>query len=213
MNKVDIPNRKWIGSSADWISYDYEYTTADGQRELEFVIMTELNQTDGMYIDDVYIREKGTTENLLWNGSFDDYYEKTELDAEAEKQGFHINQAALQWLRDVADDAEQHGMIFDSGCSIHYLPTFLKYDEEVTAGGHGFTPFSFKSEKLNNVITLYAKLLGEIAAENNSLKAFMVMNEPALHSNFSDHYVPEWQAYLKNLYGTIDKLNETYGSD
>lgn len=213
MNNVDMENRKWIGSSADWMSHDYEYTTADGQKELKFVIMTELNQTDGMYIDDVYIREKGTTENLLWNGNFDDYYEKTELDAEAEKQGFHINQASLKWLRDVADDAEQHGMIFNIGCSIHYLPTFFKYDEEVTAGGTGFTPFSFKSEKLNKAIILWAKVLGEVAAENDSLKGFMVMNEPALHSNFSDHYVPEWQAYLKNLYGTIDKLNETYGSE
>ena len=213
MNNVDMVNRKWIGSSPDWMSHDYEYTTADNQTDLKFVIMTELNQTDGMYLDDVYIREKGTSKNLLWNGNFDDPYEKTELDYEAERQGFHINQASLQWLRDVAADAEQHGMIFNIGCSIHYLPTFFKYDEEVTAGGTGFTPFSFKSPKLNQAITLWAKVLGEIAAENDSLKGFMVMNEPAIHSNFSDHYVPEWQAYLKNLYGTIDKLNAQYGSD
>ena len=45
------------------------------------------------------------------------------------------------------------------------------------------------------------------------VKSVMIINEPQVYTNASAYYKPHWIKYLENLYGTIEALNENYGTD
>jgi len=213
MDGLEMKNRKYVQSSGEWIDYEYEYTTSAEQKRIRFVILAEYPMD--VYIDDVFVKEKGSDVNLIKNGDFETIKEKTKYDKEAEELGFYINDEQLNYLRETLLKAEQNNILVDVGVCPHYMPKFiLEKDPMSTAAGSHFTPFSLDNSLVRKMSGLYARVLSSVLSEYDSVHTVCLMNEPGVFSNqFGDYYVPGWIEFLKERHGNIEVLNERYGSD
>lgn len=213
MNGLNGVGRRNITSSSNWVSYDYEHKTGDKDTAVKFTILTE-GIVGGMYIDDVYIREKGTDTNLLTNGGFETVLELNEIEKEAEEMGIYISRIHEQWLREKLADADRNNVVVDVPVSPGSMPVFMKeIDPAMTDAGEGFLPFALDNETFRKLHFLWAKYIISIIKDYDCAKSILLINEPAVDTGKGTHYVPLWQDYIRNKYVTIDKLNETYGGD
>ena len=215
VNGTSMSGRCTINNSNDWESYDYEFTTGPDQTEALFTILVE-RQIEEAYIDDAYVTKKGTTENLLKNGNFDRIIQpETEVEkALVEEFGVEINPEYVNWMKKILDLGLQNNYSFNPGLSPNYLPKFiLATDPELTAHTEYFLPWNMEHPKLRRFMSLWIQYLAQTFNEYDNVLSINLMNEPALHPNTTEFYLPFWHEYLKEIHGTIEQLNEIYGTD
>ncbi len=217
LNGLTGTGRKYFRTSADWVSYDYEYKTASDQTEVKMVILAEGGDGTGSkadyYIDDVYLKEKGTNENLVTNPGFEEKRTMTALDQEAAELGLYIDYERLDWLKEVLATAAEYGVMVDLGVGPYYLPYFIRNIEGVEDGGRGFTNYSLTNETVRKVISLWSRLLISEVEGYDSLKSLCLMGEPEVHANLTNHYDEDWIAFLEERYNhDITALNTQYGT-
>ncbi len=213
MDGLKTTNRQYIDKNSDvWKDYSNEYTTAEGQTSVTFAVLAE-HPIDEVYIDDVFIKEKGSDVNLIGNADFETVRVNSKYDNEAEELGFYINYEQIDYLRDVLETAEEYNMLVDIGVCPHYMPEFiLDSDPEITEGIVGsFTPYSLEHPTVRAVASLYARLIASVLDEYESVHTLCLTNEPGVFANYSDSYTEAWQEYLREKYQTVDKLREVYG--
>ncbi|MBQ2615061.1 MAG: beta-galactosidase [Clostridia bacterium] len=211
-----MDGRMGISPSASWKEYGYTYTTGRNENTLKFTVLVE-NKTGNLYLDDMYVREQGTDINLLKNGGFETTPDTVSaIDKEAEEAGWAINHDSLNWLKDVLETAEEHNVLVDINVCPHYMPKFiLNQSATATAAKTQFLPFAIDDEVVRKASGMYARLLASIASKYDSVHSICITNEPSVEASNADskaYYATHWQNYLKDLYGTIEKLNQAYGS-
>ncbi len=215
MDGVSMAGRQTIRGTNDWENYEFEYTTSPGQESVDFVILVE-RMIDEMYIDDIFVKEKGKNENLVVNGDFEHVIQPSnEIErALMEEFGCEINPEYVNWMKKMLDFGKQHNYTFNPGLSCNYLPNFiLATDPEMTAHTEYFLPWNMEHPKLLRFMSLWIQYLATIFNEYDNVLSINLMNEPALHANTTDFYLSSWHAYLKDVHGSIEKLNEVYGEN
>jgi len=213
MDGLSVANRQYIDEKSDgWKSYTGEYTTGENQTSIKFTILVE-HPVNEVYIDDAFVKEKGSDFNLIENGDFETVRENNRFDLEAEKLGFYINYEQIDYLREVLEKAEQNNVLVDIGVCPHYMPDFiLNSDPEITDGIVGsFTPYSLEHPTIRTVASLYARLIASVLNEYESVHTLCLTNEPGVFANYSDNYNELWREYLVKKYQTVDNLKEVYG--
>ena len=225
INDIFTGTRKTIAPSDTWIQYRYLYQTgAEDTLTLSFV--SQYN-TEGMYLDDVYLKEANTNVNLLKNGDFEKASRPiTDLDREAMAEGYYIRYNSVENFRRILSEAEKNNVLVDVGVFPHFFPSFLEQgtQEDYTDDGLNemhFTPFELDNERVRKAISIYARLVCSIVSEYDCVRTICLLNEPGLLANkvtetkdLKAHYTPLWQEFLMDRYGNdVRKLNENYGSN
>lgn len=169
--------------------------------------------TDGMYFDDMYVREVGTTENLLTNGNIE---QGEIIRSENGDFCYTVEKSWINKIKECMKLAEEENLAVCISLTPHYMPAQI---ETVSAGvldtGYnedGFVIYNPTDEIHNELmLSLYDAVVEELG-DSPALQQFMIANEPSFTASESPAYVPKWQAFLEERYGTIGSLNTAYGT-
>ncbi|MBR5152165.1 MAG: hypothetical protein IKW60_01355 [Clostridia bacterium] len=190
---------KNVGNT-QWQDYQFEYTTDAYLEWLDFTMMFT-NQITDLYIDDVYVYEKGTTVNLLKNGTFDDYTSSpTVYDAEAEAQGWYINHHAVNDMHRILAKAARNNVAVDVILGPNPVD-FMHHDGSIPQTGTGFTTFPLDNVKARTAISLFARLIASELESEPAAVSLCLINEPEVKAWFCDgYYQTAWENWLKKKY-------------
>ena len=213
VNGIYSGTRYGIRNSNDWQSYDFEYTTDNNEDEIEFLIHFG-NKIDALYIDDIYVREKGSTINLIDNGDFEKFPENpTEDDLAVAEKGWYINYHYLNEVKENLARAQKYNIAVDIILSPAEMPKFIYYsDEEIYNCGTGFMPFPVDNQTVRDAIGFYARAVGKAIKDSESAVSICLTNEPEVKAAYcGDHYKPAWIDFLKEKYNNnLATLNQAY---
>jgi len=202
--------RKYIDDGTyDWKSYDFEYTTSEDRTRFEFFIFLD-GMADRVFIDDVYVREKGTDNNLLVNGNFE-YGRNAEV-----YKGVKFIEEPVEKFTKILDNAAEKNISVQFQIATHYWPWFT-LDGHSDAGiiGHFTGNVNYTHDRVREITEYYLKNLLEIIKDKPALGGIILGNEPGYCTmNNPGFYEPLYVEYLKYIYkGDISKLNRNYGSN
>jgi len=206
--------RRFIQSSDDWQEYSVEFTTPKlmGDNETFVQIISE-DIVDELYIDDICVVKKGTQENLLYDGGFEtSLRELTPVEKEVKEHGFAVNYFGINKLRRYLGTAEQNNISVDICLTFNYFEDsqMINTDPDAKAYYGRYMGFDPMNETVKTLHKLWVKVMGEVINEYDSVGSICILNEPQLYPYTSEAYIPRWHTYLKNKYGTVEKLNEVY---
>ncbi|MBP3361732.1 MAG: beta-galactosidase [Clostridia bacterium] len=205
---VEDGTRKSLNGTYDWKDFSYRYTTGPMETTLEFVILSE-DIADSLYIDNIYVKKAGSSVNLIANGDFEDGK------GEVTEGGYSIGYKEIESLERTLAEAEKSNVSVNLSIAPQYFPGFISNeDQTISEGGkfNQFVPFNPGHPKVREVMEIFIKTLIPRVAKYKSLHDICLVNEPWFNSAISEYYVPMWQAYIKEKYGTINELNKVYGS-
>ena len=198
--------RQTITGTHDWQTYEYQYTTGPEETELEFYILCE--NVNECWIDDVFVRELGSDENLLQNSGF-------EFGAGFEnRDGILINPSGADDIIATLQSAEDNNVTVSLLISPHYMPGFiLDESEENKSRGTHFINFNVESARIRQALDIYLSELLPKIKDYKSLNSICLLNEPLIWSSEDEFFIQGFREYLKEIYGDIAELNKNYGSD
>lgn len=188
---------------SDWTECSSTFTTGANQTKTTFRLLSE-GISQECYIDDVYVYEDGTEENLLENGGFENEDDKIYWEATDQ----YLSEF-LSWL----DSLEENNQALSFLISPHYLTDGMKdyYPELKTGNAHTFPGYNVNSDVARQYIEEYLRVLMPYIKDRKTVQSICLANEPYMaSSSMPEFYQPKWEEYLKNKYGTIDRLNEAW---
>jgi len=191
--------------SFDWTSFDYEYTTGDTHDNLKIAFIFGGPVT--FYLDDVYVYEGDSEENLLSNAGF----EEEEREGVLAQDDYTL---MAPWIKNL-QDAEDNNVMVDLLYNVHYFLNKLydKYDD-LKYPGSGFVGYYYDHPVGRQVIDDHIRSLCKYIEQFENINSICVINEPWHTTNADDHYKPKWIEFLKETYnGDISELNKVYESD
>jgi len=207
--------KDYIKSSDKWVTHTGTYTTGPDQTKLEMHFMC--NDQAEIFLDDFALKRKGSSLNLVENGDFElggrELYgwEQELLD----EYGIHIRWKGLMDMKRALEDGARNNVVILLAANSHYMPTWL-YDMSdgsyKKATDSVFAPWTVNNDFLPKMFSYNAKAMLSIAEGYENTYAMSITNEPTAKSHFEiDWYTPDFQEYLKEVHGTIENLNATYG--
>lgn len=205
-------NRFAISNSNDWVNHEYEIRT--GTSDPIYKILIYLCDTvDAAYIDDLYLKEKGTDINLAVNGNFDTEKPMNDIEKGLAEFGCYVKWDKLAELEERIRWAEQNNMMIDFPLGSAFIPDYvLATDPEMTAASAYFLPYALDNEKVRTVLDLFAQLMEPYVNDSKAINSICLTNEPKVYANANDHYKPLWHQYLKDKYGTVTAMNQALGT-
>ena len=96
------------------------------------------------------------------------------------------------------------------------MPDFMVYyDPAVLEAGRTehFNPVPLDNQSIIESLAFFGNMIADLAKESEAPVSLCIANEPKVYASDGHYYIPHWQAFLTERYGTIEKLNETYGSE
>lgn len=202
----DYSQRISLQNTYDWKSFFGTYTTGENQTELTLKIYTEA-KADALYIDDVYICEAGSTENMLKDPGF----ESGESFGGAD---YTINYEYLEEIRQNFQKAEENDVRIDLLLAGHNMPSFLKEYPELKYTGGGFYPYNLNAPLIKELYEVYIRTLITAVADYKSFGSVCLTNEPAFNAtdaSVSDFYHDDWVEFIKERFnGDLDALNKAF---
>lgn len=191
---------------SDWTDVESTFTTGENQNWTIFKFALD-GPTEECYIDDAYVYEEGSDINLLENPGFEN-----EDDGIFWELNYHHFQTMLGWI----DKAEQNNAALVMLISPHYLTDGLmnKYPELKAGSQHNNPGYNVNSDIARKYIEEYLRAIMPLVKDKKSIKSITLANEPHLGAaGNTEFYQPRWEEYLKNKYGTIERLNEAWTRD
>lgn len=206
---VEDGARKSLNGTYDWKEISYSYTTGATETALEFVILSE-DIVDSLYIDDIYVKKEKNDTNLISNGDFE------AGKGEITESGYSIGYKEIESLERTLAEAEKSNVSVTLLIAPQYFPWFIGDADQTISEGrkfNQFVPFNPGHPKVREVMEIFIKALIPRVVKYKSLHDICLVNEPDFNSAISEYYIPYWQTYIKEKYGTIDELNKVYGSN
>jgi len=205
-------NRFAISNSNDWVNHEYEIRT--GTSDPIYKILIFLGDiVDAAYIDDLYLKEKGTDINLAVNGNFDTEKPMNDIEKGLAEFGCYVKWDKLAELEERIRWAEQNNLMIDFPLGSAFIPDYvLATDPEMTAASAYFLPYALDNEKVRTVLDLFAQLMAPYVNDSKAINSICLTNEPKVYANANDHYKPLWHQYLKDKYGTVTAMNQALGT-
>ena len=207
-------NKGRIEGSVNYSSWTYksvEFTTDSSGLSNALAYVGSNDTATGVYVDDLKLIKKGATRNLIVNGDFEDYYKADSGDM------FGVSQASLDSYRQRLSDIRDNGLYVVVSPAFHDVDSFkfLISQDGVKGSGEEYSVYM----KLNpthpvffDAADTYIEAVMPVVAEFDNVVGFQIANEPRFNAYAHAYYVPQWQQFLEDKYGTVDKLNKVYGS-
>lgn len=216
--KVGGSDRQRFKSSYDdYTKVEYSYKTGADETSITISFVTE-NENTELYIDDVTLMQAWSTKNLLSNSDF----EGGEADNSNLREGFKINQNALDNLKSVFKKAEDNNISVALLFALHNFPSFISAeDSNIDNDGKiysSFMPINPTHPRVKEVLSLFATVVMETVGDSKALNSVVLANEPAFVAghggggNPNYYYLEKFREFLKDRYGTISALNAKYSS-
>ncbi|MBO5059932.1 MAG: beta-galactosidase [Clostridia bacterium] len=196
--------RKAEGTFDEWTSFDYKFTTNDNPNYPIFMLKFS-ESLEGAYVDDVYLHEGDSKVNMLSNGGFESYYEPLE------GTEFGINRSVIEELKKNIQRNEYNNTAFYLTLTLHSTPSIIRKHPSYQAAS-GFLNYGVENDYIIDSIRVFLEQLLPVVEDYSGRVILMLANEPAVSASSYEFYVPSWQKYLFEKYGTIDNLNSYYGS-
>lgn len=124
-----------------------------------------------------------------------------------------LGPGAQQLFRDLRT-AQRDGMRMDWLLSPHYFPdwAFAKAPD-ARGGGPGFIAYDIDHPVVRDVLEKFTDEMCQKLKGNPALFSICLANEPVYDQSGRTKWSrPEYDDYLEKLHGTIDRLNELYGT-
>lgn len=191
-----------ISGTYDWKKITHEYTP-DEDGEIEFMFMVE-DVTNALYLDNIRIVEKGTKNNLIRHGSFEEQ--------PVVINGYSVNVDRLQTeVISALDEALANNVGVDLLMSVHYFPTTIMAEEEYSSGQSGFIKYDIFKEEPKAVVEAFFKGLVPLVADHPALRSICISNEPTYRVGRDAENAPAWHQYLSEIYsGDVSAMNTNY---
>ncbi|RAU98158.1 S-layer homology domain-containing protein [Paenibacillus sp. YN15] len=193
----------------DWQEITYNYTTGAGETSFSFTVLSENEQI--IWVDDLSAVEAGTDVNLMLNPGFE---ETVDLGDDPDKDYFISTKTLENVFASALANAEEHDIAVSLLMSPHYFPDWMlsKYPE-LRSSSTGFIKFNINHPKAREVIEDYLRAIIPVVKSYASLHNITLSNEPTYQTNRDPaFYLPLWQSYLEEIYGSIGELNTVYGT-
>ena len=201
--------RNYINGTYDWTDHKFEYTTAEDEYILEFFIPMEAKVTE-LYIDNVFIREKGSDVNLIQNGDF-------ELGKDTDVQKYDMYEAHIDEACRILEDAQRNNIAVTFIIGPHYFPEYAINEDPTVKDADGAYPSYMRFNPTHpTVFEIVDKLIEAVIPkikDYTSLNDVCFANEPNIQVYNTSYYKPHWQDYLRKIYNSdINKLNQSCGT-
>ena len=204
-----------LSASDDWKTYKTQYITGEEEESVTLRLVVE-SDTENLYIDDIYLREVENDKNLVADGNFERVHEINELDKTMAEFGCYVEYGLIDELKATFEKAERENVLVDMGVSIQEMPTYMNelIENSLNQGGYKFLNYRVDNEQTLRFIKAWGEFLAELVRGYSSVHSVMVFNEPALMTNMEgDYYLPAFREYLKEQHGTVERLNQRYGTE
>jgi hypothetical protein len=124
-----------------------------------------------------------------------------------------LGAGAQQLLKDLSA-ARQDGIKVDWLLSPHYFPDWaFAQSPDVRGGGPGFIAFNIDHPLARRVLAEFADKMSKSMVNSPALFSVCLSNEPTYdQSGRNPQSRAEFIAYLRDLHGSIERLNELYGT-
>lgn len=164
------------------------------------------DKTDGLWIDSCYLREKGSNKNLLKNGGFEDVNKSDEY--------FEIKEESVTRLANYFDDMAEYNLSGVFSTAPHYIPnTFYQEHPEIASGNAEYVKFIPDHPTSIEYFEKYYRTLMPRLTGKPAFDSIILMNEPTYYTYKTPYYLPIFQQKMEEKYGTIEALNEKWGTD
>ena len=191
-----------ISGTYDWKKFSYEYNP-ETDCQVELMFMSE-GVTNALWIDNIKIVEKGTADNLVDQGSF----EETPVII----NGYAIDTARFK--REVIaalDEAQKNNVAVDVLMSVHYFPTGLLDESDLSSKQTGAIKYNIHNENVKKITEAFFRGLVPLMANHTALNSVCISNEPTYRAGRDQSNAPAWHEYLRGLYNDdISLLNNTW---
>ena len=190
-----------ISGTYDWQKFSYDFELAE-DTTVELMFVSE-DITSALYLDNVRIVEKGTKNNLVQQGSF-------------EETPYIIGDFAVNVdkvrndIIPLFDHAQRNNVVIDLLLSVHYFPTNLLPEEDWKSNQTGFIGFNLYNENVSKVIESFFRGVVPEVMNHPALNSICISNEPTYRAGLDQSNAPAWHAYLEELYTTVDAMNATW---
>jgi len=204
-----VKERKYLLNTNSWRDYEYEFKTGDNPVGL-FNFYAESDVTSSLYIDDIYLKEKGSDINLLRNGDFETAGRELNADEkEAAEKGWYVDRSEFERMRKILENAEEKNVLVSGGADSTTLPEFiLNQDTDATSASSHFLPYKIDNQTVRDLLSVYGRISADVHNDYDSVYDMLLMNEPKVHTNDGAYnngespYQKRWAEFLKNKYET-----------
>lgn len=203
---------RWIGLESavnlgEWTQYSVTYTTGENQTEDRIYLSTE-GITDELYIDDVKLVKKGTDDNLLLNGGFEEEEDPEKvIDSDPSK---------LWKYEEIFKEAEEKNMKISLLLSPQYFVNEL-YNIYPDLKGSGDTlGFVMLHPVAVKALKYHIETVLNIAKKYKSVNDICLVNEPKNETKAggeNSFYKNQWTDYLTEQYGSVENLNKAWSKN
>ena len=203
---MSMARRCSLNGTYDWKEHAYEFTTGPKETSIQFMIFNEA-PTTGLWLDDAYLIEEGTSKNLLKNGDFESV--NTDYDVY-----WDIDESVIDELAEDFDLMAEYNLSGIFSTAPHYVPGEYMVDyPEVASGQAEFSKFTPDSPKTMEYFETYYRLVMPRLKDKEAFDGIILMNEPTFYSYKTPYYLPIFQESMKEKYGDIESLNARWGTN
>ncbi len=179
-----------------------------GENESLTIVITSKNVGENI-IDNLFVRKKGTYDNILINGDFETDIIKC--------NGYDIDCGALDETVRIIEKAEQLNIAVDLLISPHYFPPFiLAENAEYVHGGSGFGSggAEWSKQRIRDVMCDYVDAVAKTVKGCGALKSICLMNEPMFNLMYSNNndILSLWHAWIEEKYGDRETVGSKHGT-
>jgi len=191
-----------LDGTYDWKKVTYEYKpTVDETKELLWIV----ENTTSIYLDNVRLVERGTNENLIEHGSFEDM--------PVIINDYVFNEDRINGFVKRLDMAHKHNIQVDVIVGVHYFPNIIPDWQLPKVIG-------WPGENINNpevlkIIEAFITGVVKAVKDHPALHSICLMNEPKYSTGRNaEIFSADWIAYIRGLYqNDITVLNAFYGTE
>ncbi len=202
---MSMGRRQWLSGTYDWKEVTNEFTTGPEETSIQFMIFNE-DKTNGLWIDECYLREKGSDKNLLRNSGFENINTTDEY--------FEISEEVVNKLASQFDEMAEYNLSGVFSTAPHYIPnTFYAEHPEIASGNAEFVKFIPDHPTSIEYFEKYYRTIMPRIAGKAAFDSIILMNEPTYYTYKTPFYLPLFRDAMKEKYKTIEALNAKWGTE
>lgn len=192
----DVPanERTNFALTSNWKEYTNTYTTGANQTTMTLLVLAD--NTADAYLDDFYVYEQGSNENLLPNGGL-------EAQIYPELEGLKVN----------LKKAQENNVGVSLLLAPHYLENIaaendipLTSDDQAT-----FIRFDINHTKAKEIIEAHIRGVLSNVKDYTCIDSICISNEPWFDTRWFTDYQDDFQNYAIEKHGSLANAKSAYG--
>lgn len=201
----DYEDRVSLDGTYDWKEFSTKYTVPQDKNGTIIRILTE-GPTSKLMVDGLQFIDPDTGENLLFNGSFEEYDTKmwTVTNFKGSDLDGYLNMLAK---------AEESNVSVAVLISPHYFFNDVVNEQNIGINAGHFMNYNPNSPVARQILEDYVNQVVPLMAQYKSVGSICITNEPQLFVDTAtdNFYLEPWREFLKETYGgDIGKLNSLW---